>query len=245
MLRNNMKKIFLVIFTCLGFCSININAQVATNLNAASFNTKLNQTNSAQIVDVRTSREFEQGFIQNALNIDIGRNDFTDKISKLDKNRPVFVYCLSGSRSSHAMSYMRSVGFKEVYNLSGGIIRWRTANLPETTARAASASSASSRGMTMAQYRSLTNSNKLVLVSFSADWCAPCQRMKPFIDQISREYKDRIVVVRIDVDANKALMQELKIQSIPVLSIYKNKNRVWTHNGFISKDDLIRKITSL
>lgn len=223
--------------------AINTTAQVASNLNATAFNTRLTQASSAQIIDVRTPGEFNQGYIQNALNIDISRNDFRHQIARLDKNKPVFVYCLTGSRSLHAMQYMRSVGFKEVYNLSGGIIRWRSANLPEVTARTAAAPA--STGMTMAQYRALFNTNKLVLVNFSAEWCAPCQRMKPYLEEISREFRDKVVVVRIDADANRELMKQLKIESIPVLSIYKNRKQEWTHNGFISKEEVVKKIRAL
>ena len=99
--------------------------------------------------------------------------------------------------------------------------------------------------MTMAQYQALFNTNKLVLVNFSAEWCAPCKKMKPYLDEISKEYKDKVTVVRIDADANKSLLKELKIENVPVLSIYKNKKNAWTHNGFISKEEVVKKIKSL
>jgi thioredoxin len=212
-------------------------------LDAKSFSAKLKQSPTNQIIDVRTSGEFAQGFIQEARNFDISLESFPHQISKLDKNKAVFVYCLTGSRSAYAMNYMKSVGYKEVYNLSGGIIRWRAANLPETTDKPASKTT--SAGMTMAQYQALFNTNKLVLIHFTAEWCAPCKKMKPFLDEISKEYKTKVMVVRIDADVNKALLKELKIESIPVLTIHKNKKKAWTHNGFISKEEVVKKINEL
>lgn len=71
--------------------------------------------------------------MENALNYDWNGSEFDKQMALLDKSKPVFVHCLSGGRSSSAASNMRSEGFKEVYELSGGIIKCRGANLPETT----------------------------------------------------------------------------------------------------------------
>ena len=65
---------------------------------------------------------------------------------------------------------MRADGFKEVYELQGGIMKWRGANLPETTSTVVLA-----MGMSKQHYDSLLVSDKLVLIDFYADWCAPCK----------------------------------------------------------------------
>ncbi len=235
-----MKRILFLIGCISILMTINTSAQTAVNLDAASFNAKIKQITNGQIIDVRTPGEYAQGHILNSINIDISSNDFTQKAAKLDKSKPVFVYCLSGARSSSAMSYLNSVGFKEIYNLTGGMMRWRAANLPETTA--VTSSKPASIGMTMAQFQALLNTNKLVLIDYYGEWCAPCKKMKPYLDEISKDMKDKVVVVRIDVDANKALLKELKIGDVPVLSLYKGKKLVWTHSGFISKEEVVKKI---
>lgn len=74
------------------------------------------------IVDVRTQGEFEAGHIKGALNIDVNRPDFKEKIGGLDKNKKYLVYCRSGNRSKIAGRIMESMGFKEVYDLAGGIV---------------------------------------------------------------------------------------------------------------------------
>jgi thioredoxin len=112
--------------------------------------------------------------------------------------------------------------------------------MPETTDNTISAPV--STGMTMAQYQALLNSNKLVLVDFYADWCAPCQKMKPYLAEISKEMKDKVVVVRIDADANKLLAQKLKVDALPVLFLYKGKKLIWTNKGFITKEALVQKL---
>jgi thioredoxin len=236
-----MKKIFYLI-SLLAVVSISagLQAQTATSLDAASFVAKIKQLPNAQLIDVRTPGEFAQGHIANSKNIDINSSDFQQRVAKLDKNKAVLLYCLSGSRSSFAMNVLSSMGFKEIYNLSGGMMRWRAASMPETTDNASS--KPESAGMTLAQYQALLNSNKLVLVDFYADWCMPCKKMKPYLDEISKEMKDKVLVIRIDADANKTLAKELKVDALPVLLLYKAKKMLWSNKGYISKEEVLKKL---
>jgi len=80
------------------------------------------------------------------------------------------------------------------------------------------------------------------LVDFYADWCAPCQKMKPFLVEISKEMKDKVVIVRIDADTNKTLAKSLKVDALPVLKLYKANKLVWSYKEFISKVDLIKRL---
>jgi thioredoxin len=213
------------------------NKSVKTSLSATEFAEKIKQMPKSPVIDVRTPDEFSKGHLKSAKNININGNDFNEQISKIDKSKPVFVYCLSGARSSSAASYMRSSGFKEVYELSGGIMKWRAANLPETTEN-----EVKSTGMTKKQFDNLLNSNKLVLIDFYADWCAPCKKMKPYLEEISKDMADKVLVIRINADDNQALCKELKIDALPVLSLYKNKSLIWTNKGYISKEDVVKQL---
>jgi len=234
------KSFFLSCFLLLLSDITTLSAQSSSNLNATSFSSKMKQIPNAQIIDVRTPGEFMQSHIENAININIASNDFQQKIATLNSNKAVFVYCLSGSRSSYAMNILKSMGFKEIYNLAGGMMQWRAANLSETTAN--SGSKQTDQGLTLPQYRALLNSNKLVLVDFYADWCAPCKKMKPYLDEISFEMKDKVVVKRIDADANKVLARELKVDALPVLLLYKGNKLVWSYKGYISKEEVLKKL---
>jgi thioredoxin len=215
------------------------NAQpTQTNLTAKEFSMKLEQTPSAQIIDVRTPGEVAGGFINNAVNIDYNSSDFTTKTSQLDKNKPTFVYCLSGGRSGAAAAQMRSEGFKIVYELTGGIMKWNAAGLPLVTKNQAP----KKQGMTLNDFNKLTTSDKLVLVDFYAEWCAPCKRMKPYLEEIAKDMNATVTVVRIDVDQHPSLMKELKIEELPVLRTYKKGTMTWEQKGFIEKAEVVKKL---
>lgn len=78
-----------------------------------------------QLVDVRTAREYKSGYIANAINIDLFRpGHFKIEIEKLDKTKPVFLYCRSGQRSRKAAKKLVKWGFSEIYDLEGGILNW-------------------------------------------------------------------------------------------------------------------------
>ena len=236
-----MKYIFAVSFVVFTFffvgCTDDKNHTAGTHLSATEFAEKLNQMPEAALVDVRTPEEFSKGHLKKAYNFDWNGNEFDNQIQTLDKFKPVFVYCLSGGRSSEAAAKMRSEGFKEVYELDGGIMKWRGANLPEATDGASESS-----GMTKLQFDALLNSDRLVLIDFYADWCAPCKKMKPYLDEISQEMADKVVVIRINADDNQALCKELGIDTLPVLQLYKSKKLTWSNTGYIPKAEVVKVI---
>lgn len=103
-----------------------------TKLSAIDFAEKIKKTQNATIIDVRTFEEFNGSHIPNAKNIDWLGVDFSNNLSEFDKSKPIFVYCLSGGRSAQASEKMKSLGFNEIYELEGGIMKWSASNLPET-----------------------------------------------------------------------------------------------------------------
>ena len=82
------------------------------------------QSKKVQLVDVRTPAEFSAGSIQGAQNMDVKNPEFKTMAAKLDKKRPVAVYCLSGIRSARAANQLKEMGFKKIYNLDGGYTAW-------------------------------------------------------------------------------------------------------------------------
>ncbi len=233
-----MKTTTLFIFTALiTFFSACSNGQTNTNLTAVEFQQKMAKMPDASIVDVRTPGEFEGGHIQHAQNIDWRDASFETKINSLDKNKPAFVYCLSGGRSAAAAAKMRSIGFKEVYELSGGMMQWRANNLPEEGLE-----TAASAGMSRADFDKQLDSKKLVLIDIYAVWCAPCKQMEPYFEAIKKDMSDKVEVIRIDADANKALVKELGIQGLPVIYLYKNKERVWESYKYTTQEEMVKAI---
>lgn len=89
----------------------------------------LNQ-DDAVVLDVREDSEVQAGKIKGAKHIPLGQ--LKTRLPELDKakDKPILVYCRSGSRSAHACSVLTSAGFQQVHNLEGGIMAWESANLP-------------------------------------------------------------------------------------------------------------------
>ena len=214
------------------------NAQSGDNkLSATAFAEKIFRTPAAPVIDVRTPEEFAKGHLVKAKNIDWNGTDFDIQVTQLDKSKPVFVYCLSGGRSSAAAIKMRNDGFTKVYELNGGIMKWRAANLPEATDN-----TTLPPGMSRQEFDALLSSEKIVLIDFYAEWCGPCKLMKPYLEEIANDMKDKVQVIRINVDNNPALCKELKIDELPVLQVYKNKGLSWANTGFISKEDVVNHL---
>ena len=84
------------------------------------------------ILDVRTSEEFSDEYIENAINLDYYSNTFKNDLDRLDKNKTFLIYCRSGRRSENALNMMKDFDFKEVYNVLGGITKWISEGLPST-----------------------------------------------------------------------------------------------------------------
>ncbi|HLE25057.1 MAG TPA: rhodanese-like domain-containing protein [Thermodesulfobacteriota bacterium] len=82
------------------------------------------------ILDVRTSKEFEDGHIKNAINLDFYSETFKDDLDKLDKNKIYVTHCQLGGRSAKTVVMMKDLGFVEVYNITGGIAEWKSKGLP-------------------------------------------------------------------------------------------------------------------
>lgn len=99
-------------------------SNIAKNIDVASFKAMIDTNKQAIILDVRTKPEFESGHLAKANNIDWNSSSFNAQVEKLDKNAVLLIYCRSGARSSAAMKRMVSLGFKEIYNMQGGIMAW-------------------------------------------------------------------------------------------------------------------------
>jgi len=84
------------------------------------------------ILDVRTPEEFLGEYIENAVNLDYYSDTFRSDLDKLDKNKTFLIYCRSGRRSENALNIMKELDFREVYNMLGGIIKWKSEGLPTT-----------------------------------------------------------------------------------------------------------------
>ncbi len=98
------------------------------HINAVEFKEKIKE-NNVQLIDVRTPREFANEHIKEAININYYKKElFKNEMVKLDKSKPVYVYCRSGVRSSKSAKILKNAGYK-VFDLKGGILDWKSKNL--------------------------------------------------------------------------------------------------------------------
>jgi thioredoxin 1 len=208
-------------------------------LSPAQFADKINTTPAPQLVDTRTPEEFNKGYLRGAVNIDWRNDDFEKNIQRLDKDRPVFLYCLSDNRSGKAARKMMRMGFKEIYDLKGGIISWRSSGMAIAGMRNAES------GMDRLAYNKLLKDKKIVLVDFYAPWCEPCKKMAPYLQELDADANNGLDVVRINTDKETMISAELKVDALPTLILYKNGVEAWKHTGYISKEDLLHEIEQL
>ena len=85
---------------------------------------KIRVDTTIQLVDVRTPLEYRRGFIKPAVNINFLGINFVDQFSSYDKQKPLYLYCRSGSRSYKAAQLLAKAGFTEIYDLKEGIMAW-------------------------------------------------------------------------------------------------------------------------
>jgi len=115
----------IITYLCISGCS---KAQTQESeylvLEPESFAERLSKEESPQLIDVRTSTEFESGTIDKSINYNILDGTFNASISKLDKEKTVFVFCAKGGRSNKAAAVLKKKGFSSVIDLKGGFESW-------------------------------------------------------------------------------------------------------------------------
>ena len=97
--------------------------------------------------------------------------------------------------------------------------------------------------MNMDRFKEVFQSPKPVLVDFYAEWCGPCQIMKPRLLDVAERMGEKAKVVEIDIDREKELAERYRIQSVPTFIIFKNGEQLWRQSGAISTIALIQLLT--
>lgn len=226
-----------IFFLLLAFVILSCNGQTTKNIKtieAKAFAEKINATENPQILDVRTPEEFNSDHIENAENVNWLGDSFVKESEKFDKTKPVFVYCKSGGRSKKATEKLEELGFKNIYELEGGFLKWDAEGLSKPSDKII--------GMCSQEYDELLNTDKKVLIDFYAEWCAPCKKMSPYLTKMQTELADKVVIVRLNADENKTLIRDMKIDELPTLILYENKEVKWKHSGFIGEEDLRKQL---
>ena len=119
-----MKKIFILFLALSTFASCQSQTKDdSKKVDVATFKKGITSEN-IQLIDVRTPKEYEKGHIEGATLIDFFDDNFLEELKKLDRNKPVYIYCRSGGRSGKASTMLVELGFKEIYDLAGGFLAY-------------------------------------------------------------------------------------------------------------------------
>jgi thioredoxin 1 len=85
-------------------------------------------------------------------------------------------------------------------------------------------------------------SDKPVLVDFWAEWCAPCRKVEPLLEEIANEMADQVTIVKLNIDENPQTAQAYRVMSVPTLTVFKGGEPVKSVAGARPKGDLVRMI---
>jgi len=188
------------------------------------FQTGIKQS-GVQVFDVRTLAEFSSGHLPHAMQADFAREEeFNERIQYLNKEQPVYVYCLSGPRSSAAAKKMREQGFTNVVELEGGLAAWKNAGL------------AVEGGNNLPQLTLIDFTGKIsegdVLIDIGADWCPPCQKMEPVVAGYLKA-NPGIKLLKVDGSKDTNVIKTLGATTLPTFILYKEGKEVWRKTGVV------------
>lgn len=231
-----MRTLILALLLCSILFGCNGQSPAVKTVDVNEFSAKLNATKNAQLIDVRTPEEFANQKIGNALNIDWNGTDFETKAKLLDPKKAVFVYCKVGGRSAKAAQKLAEMGFSNVYNLNGGIMKWSAVGKNDVQKVAKIV------GMNPKTFLQTVQKDSKVMVNFHAKWCGPCKIMEPYILKMEKDMKGTIKIIRLDADQNQSLIDSLKIDGLPVILIYENGKEIFRNVGLMTEAELKKQI---
>lgn len=210
--------------------SCNSGAQTGKELSADQFEKDLQQ-GDVQLLDVRTADEYRSGHIKKALQANWNdQKEFADRTSALDKQKPVYIYCLSGPRSSAAAEWLRTNGFVQVVELKPGFSGWKRSGKPVE-------GMADVKQMSIVEYQQQIAGKEYVLIDFGAEWCPPCRKMEPIVNEFLSQHKE-ISFFKIDGGIHTDLRKQMNADGLPTFILLKKGEEVWRYKGVLTPDEL-------
>lgn len=189
---------------------------------------------SKVLVDLRPAGEFSKGHIPGATNIDCCGATYEWNIAELAPSSNVYLCCADGKRSAKTASYLESLGFDTVLILQGGIRQWEKKRFELTPEELVAPPDLT----TLEQFSWMMDLEHLVIVDFYIRGDKKCLQIEPVLDAIAITYRNKLKLLRIEIDDYKQLASELGIKTVPTLHFYENGNLTGWSEGAIGRDRL-------
>lgn len=207
-----------------------------TGLSPAEFAQAIDSTN-IQLLDVRTAGEYKSGHIPHSLQANWNnQQEFTNRTQHLDKTKPLYVYCGTGVRSKAAAEWFRNNGYTNVYELTGGFVKWKAEGKSVEGMPAI-------KPMTIQEFTSSVSATGITLVDVGANWCPPCRKMEPVLNQLQQELPGKFTLLKIDAGIHTEVVKQVQATEFPTFILYKSGKEIWRKQGIVKLDELKREIT--
>jgi thioredoxin len=226
-------------------------ATMMNHLSLQEFEKMTAKTKQPQIIDLRPISEFNLQHLPNAIHVTAA--GYNETLKGLDTAKAIFIYATSNVSLSAGIEQLKIAGFSKIYGTFKDVTSIASEDMGTNVATIASTSNTAralaldsmqvkSNGFSLDDYNKMIRKEKFLLIDFYADWCMPCQKMVPIIEEITKELKGKLLVKRLNVDNCKEVVSAMPVFPIPMLYLYKNGNLLWKNQGLIDKASLLEKI---
>ena len=223
-MKNNIITVFIHLFFITGTQAQIVKDENHPPLGLDSFAAKIDRQIKPQIIDARSADEFALNHIKGAINFNLQTEGYETMVLSLLNNEPVFIYSIGTGRSGQLAKDLRDKGFKEVFELKGGIANWIGGGKPYYTS--------AKKSVTLQDYKTILANNPLVLVDIGSRYCGACKKVKPILDSLRSENRNTIKIIEIDLEESPQLISELKtVDAFPYLILYKKAEVVLKRSG--------------
>jgi len=93
-------------------------------------------------------------------------------------------------------------------------------------------------------FNALIDSDQLVLIDFSAEWCGPCKMLAPILKEVKDELGNSVKIVKIDVDKNQPLANKYQVRGVPTMLLFKKGQQLWRQSGVLQKSEIVQIVKS-
>ena len=232
--------ILLILFTSCEFQNnySEFDTNVVVDLGSEEFFDQLEKEKGV-ILDVRTVEEIDNGHLIGASFIDFYDLRFKTKASWIPNDKPIYVYCYGGGRSSKAAEMLINLGFSRVYNLKNGYREWSSSGLP--IEKSNKNYNKRFKVFNVKQVKSIISENENTLLVFKTPWCLPCKKLDAVLNQFSLN-NQKWKIISLNMDSNFNLAQYYSIKSVPTIIAFNKSDIVMKHSGFLELSELISKL---